>query len=345
MQTLFSTLHDLLCRGHDTVLVTVVASSGSTPRGAGARMLITADGRQYGTIGGGAVEFHSEQLAQDVLRSKGTVRRQFRLYKNQVQDLGMICGGDVDVCFRFLSAGDSGLLALTERAADFFRTDEESWLIEEIADDSAGVFGLYGRESGAVCCSPGPELLAALHRHTGLIHADGRTYYCERLISPGRVYIFGGGHVSQALVPALAAVGFRCVVLEDRPEFCRPALFPGAVETRLVDLTRIADYITVKKQDYAVIMTRGHQFDQILQAQMMHTPACYIGVIGSRRKSTGVFANLRAQGFSDADLARITTPIGLDIRAETPAEIAVSITAQLICKRAALAAQEQEADT
>lgn len=343
MQTLFSTLHDLISRGRDTVLVTVVASSGSTPRGAGARMLITADGRQYGTIGGGAVEFHSEQLAQDILRSKGTVCRQFHLYPNQVQDLGMICGGDVEVCFRFLPGGNTDLLALTDRAAELFRTDEESWLIEEISDCAPGVFGLYGRESGAMRCSPGPELLAALRRRTGLIRADGHTYYCERLVSPGRVYIFGGGHVSQALVPALAAVGFRCVVLEDRAEFCRPELFPGAEETRLVDLTCIADHITVKKQDYAVIMTRGHQFDQILQAQMMRTPACYIGVIGSRRKSAGVFANLRAQGFSDSDLARVTTPIGLDIRAETPAEIAVSITAQLICKRAALAAQEEEA--
>ena len=162
----------------------------------------------------------------------------------------------------------------------------------------------------------------------------GRTYYCEPLFRAGRVYVFGGGHVSQALVPALTAVDFRCVVLEDRPEFCRPELFPGVEETRLVDNARLADFVTVDERDYVVVMTRGHKDDQAVQAQMLRTPAHYIGVIGSRRKTAGVFARLREEGFTDADLARITTPIGLDIKAETPAEIAVSIAAQLIQVRA-----------
>ncbi|NLO96640.1 MAG: XdhC/CoxF family protein, partial [Peptococcaceae bacterium] len=164
------------------------------------------------------------------------------------------------------------------------------------------------------------------------------TYYCELLVRAGRVYICGGGHVAQELVPVLARVNFRCVVLDDRPDFVRPELFPGVEETHLVDFARLNEYVTITEDDYVCFMTRGHANDRLAQAQALKTPACYIGVIGSAKKMAGVFAALRKEGFTDEDFKRITTPIGLDISAETPAEIAVSIAAQLIKKRAELAA-------
>ena len=140
--------------------------------------------------------------------------------------------------------------------------------------------------------------------------------------------------MSQALVPALAAVDFRCMVLEDREDFCKPELFPGAIGTMLIDNNRVNDYIDIQEEDYLCIMTRGHKDDMIIQSQVLATPAHYIGVIGSKRKTQSVFAQLRERGWSDKDFERITTPIGLDIKGETPAEIAVSITAQLIENRA-----------
>ena len=295
MRNLFSALRDALASGQDAVLVTVVASSGSTPRGAGARMVVTGQGRLCGTIGGGAVEYRSQQVAQELLRTGGAHLEHFRLHENQVQDLGMIC---------------------------------------EITGGCGGAMGVYGGKSGVFGLSLPSALTGALGGKPCQLTDGGRTYYCEPLFQAGRVYVFGGGHVSQALVPALTAVDFRCVVLEDRSEFCRPELFPGVEETRLVDNTRLADFVTVEERDYVVVMTRGHKDDQAVQAQMLRTPAHYIGVIGSRRKTAGVFARLREEGFTDADLARITTPIGLDIKAETPAEIAVSIAAQLIQVRA-----------
>lgn len=155
-----------------------------------------------------------------------------------------------------------------------------------------------------------------------------------RLLPAGRVFIFGGGHVAQALVPALAAVDFRCVVLEDREDFCRPELFPGVEETRLIQNDDPAAYQDITAEDCVAVMTRGHKDDLTVQAHVLKTPAKYIGVIGSRKKTAAVFARLKEMGYADADLARITTPIGLDIKAETPAEIAVSIAAQLIQERA-----------
>jgi len=270
---LFQQMRQLLTGGEDLVLVKVEASSGSTPRGEGAMMLVSAKGREAGTIGGGAVEYRSEQIAREALKEGRDRVESFQLRPNEVQDLGMVCGGDVQVSFRFFRGGDREAI---------------EWAKQEEA----------------------------------------------RLLPPGRVYIFGGGHVAQALVPALAAVEFRCVVLEDREDFCRPELFPGVEETRLIQNDDPAAYQNITADDYVAVMTRGHKDDLTVQAQALKTPARYIGVIGSRRKTAAVFAKLREMGYTDADLARITTPIGLDIKAETPAEIAVSIAAQLIMLRA-----------
>lgn len=270
---LFQEMIQRLTGGESLVLVSVEASSGSTPRGEGAMMLVSAQGRIAGTIGGGAVEYRSEQIAKEALKEGRSRMESFRLRPNEVQDLGMICGGDVDVSFRYLAGGDGEAVA---------------WAREEE----------------------------------------------RRLLPPGKVYIFGGGHVAQALVPALAAIDFRCVVLEDREAFCRPELFPGVEETRLIQNDDPAAYEGITADDYIAVMTRGHKDDLIVQAHALKTPARYIGVIGSRRKTAAVFARLREMGYTDGDLARITTPIGLDIKAETPAEIAVSIAAQLIMIRA-----------
>ena len=313
MKNLFRSLHAALTQGQDAVLVTVVASSGSTPRGAGARMLITKDGRIAGTIGGGAVEYRSEQLARTVLAQKSSRMEYFQLRKNQVEDLGMICGGDVNVYFQYIPAGDPRTLSLTDRILTLYARAEQSWLITDITPEHAGGLAVYGKKSGLF----GAKISSDVIPHLGA--------------KPDRIKC----GQNQALVPALSAVDFRCTVLEDREDFCRKELFPQAEETILIDNTRIADFITIREDDYVVIMTRGHKDDTLIQAQALKTPARYIGVIGSARKTAGVFAVLREQGFTDQDLSRITTPIGLDIGSETPAEIAVSITAQLIQVRAA----------
>lgn len=334
MRVLFAKLRDTLQKGKDAVLVTVVASSGSTPRGAGARMLVTAEGRVCGTIGGGAVEYRSEQMAAEVLRAKSSRTAQFLLRRNQVEDLGMICGGDVTVYFQYLPAGDEAVPALAMQAERLFEAGEQSWLISDITPETNGTLSLYGTKSGLSGPAVPEQVLSALGSKPAQVEAGGRLYYVETLVRAGRVYIFGGGHVAQALVPVLTAVEFRCVVVEDREDFCRPVLFPGVEETRLVPMDRLADRVKIGPDDYICVMTRGHKNDTDCEAFALGTPACYIGVIGSRRKIAGVNAILRERGFTEEDLARIHTPIGLDIRAETPAEIAVSIAAEMIRVRA-----------
>ena len=334
MKTLFQILQHTLENDMDAVLVSVVASSGSTPRGAGAKMLVTEKGRIYGTIGGGAVEYKSEQIALDVLQKKSSLTENFLLRRDDVLELGMVCGGDVTVYFHYIPGKDEKIISLCKEAAVLYASGEQCWLITDLTESSSGSLSFYSKKYGLFGSEIPASVISALTSKPAQIEADGHLYYVELLFRSGRVYIFGGGHVAQALVPALSAVSFRCVILEDREKFCNPELFPGVEETILIDNHHPEDSVTITENDYICIMTRGHKDDILCEAFALKTPACYIGVMGSRKKVAYVNEQLMEMGYTEEDLARITTPIGLNILAETPAEIAVSVTAQMIMERA-----------
>ena len=195
---------------------------------------------------------------------------------------------------------------------------------------------LYSPACGLIGTANVPSsVLSSLSAKPHRYHSEDYDLFSEQIGTSGTVYVFGGGHVSQKLVPILASVDFRCVVLDDRPEFTDPALFPGAVETILCDFNHLEQYVSITAADYCCVMTRGHSYDTIVQAQLLATPACYIGVIGSRAKKAAVFRRLIEEyNINEQDLNRIISPIGLEIKAETPAEIAISITGQMIQVRA-----------
>lgn len=325
MRKILKTMRQHLLAGEELVLVTVIASSGATPRGAGARMLVGRAGRICGTIGGGAVEYRSEQIAGEVLREKSSRNHSFTLTRDDVQNLGMICGGTCQVFFNFLSAGDPLTIALTEEADAAFDQGKDLWLVSDLGH--GGRLSLAEKDDAA--------LAPYLTRRPQWVKADGLNLYIEQICDSARVYVFGGGHVAQELVPVLAHVGFRCIVMDDRAEFASPSLFPTAERVILGDFRSIADFLHIGRQDYVCIMTRGHASDTVVQAQVLRCHPCYCGVIGSRRKAAAVRQALREEyGLTEEELNQVTTPIGLDIQAETPEEIAVSIAAQMIAHRA-----------
>lgn len=333
MREIMQALETCFTRNEDCVLATIVEQKGSTPRGAGATMLVGKEGRLAGTVGGGPIEYKSECFSKELIQRKESCLEKFYLKPNQIQDLGMVCGGDVTIYFQFISASQNENHILFERIKDLYRKETQFWLIQDL---TAHTWSVFSEEVGCFGAQIPPCVFAALKRKPYQIQVEQHDYFTIPLKNESRVFIFGGGHVSQALVPILSTVGFQCTVLEDREEFSRPELFPSAVQVRCIDLSKITESIHLEEQDFVCIMTRGHKDDLEVQAQVLHTPVSYIGVIGSRKKKATVFEQLRQRGFSEKDLQRITTPIGVDIQAETPAEIAISITAQMIEKRAIL---------
>ena len=327
MRNMLKTMNKLLASGEALVLVTVIASSGATPRGAGARMLVGKQGRVCGTIGGGAVEYRSEQIAAKVLAEQTSLGHDFSLTKDDVQNLGMICGGACNVFFHYIPAGDAHTRTLCEKAEGEFQKGRDLWLLTDVGGSEQ--MGLYSQELGFWGMAVPENLTLSRHpERTGNIFA-------EQINTSGKVYIFGGGHVAQELVPVLAHVGFRCIVMDDREAFTKPDLFPGAEDVICGDLQNIGNHMTNGSEDYVCVMTRGHAYDTVVQAQVLKRRPTYCGVIGSAFKAAGVRKTLKEEyGLAEDELDLVTTPIGLNIKGETPAEIAISIAAQMILHRA-----------
>ncbi len=314
--------------------VTVIASSGSTPRGAGAMMIVFNDGTSIGTIGGGAVEYAAQNRSALLLKDGRSESVGYVLNKSDVANLGMICGGDVTVYFQYLNPADQKTVDLLEFIVAALEKNEDTWLIRRFEDEKVTGMGIYD--------STGLHFLDGLtkeelqpHLSCNTVLLQGRTgYYIEPLSTVGRVYVFGGGHVAQELVPVIAHLGFRVTLYEDRPQFATKELFPSAEKIILANFLETARHIEITKNDYVVIMTRGHQMDYELLAQTLKTPACYIGCIGSSKKIEATKEKLAKIGIGAEAFARVSTPIGLQIAAQTPAEIAISIAAQMIKHRA-----------
>lgn len=152
-----------------------------------------------------------------------------------------------------------------------------------------------------------------------------------------RLYLFGAGHVARQTALLAALVDFRVTVLDDRKEFANPERFPDAEEVRVLESFETAmQDLPIPAGSFLLILTRGHSHDRTVLAQALQTEAGYIGMIGSRNKRNTIYSSLLAEGFSQKDLDRVFCPVGLEIQAESPSEIGISIVAQLIQQRAAL---------
>lgn len=315
--------------GQDVELVSILESGGSTPRGAGAMMAVFADGRSGGTIGGGNVEYEAQRRAAELLARGQDQTAFFRFVPGDAASLGMVCGGDVTLQFQYLSQGDAHAIAVLRALMDAAGRDADTWLVRRVSAGRVTAMGLADRNGTAYLDSG--ALPEGLLQNASVLRAD---WFGVPVVRAGKVVLFGGGHVSQALVPAIAAVGFRPVVYDDRPEFADPALFPAAEQVLCGDFLHISAHVTLTADDYAVVVTRGHQADFEVLTQVLRSGAKYLGCIGSRRKLALCRERLLAADFTAAEIERVHAPIGLDIGAETPEEIAVAITAELIGVRA-----------
>lgn len=336
MKNLFTAMLDSLKQGEDLVLCSIIASSGSTPRGKGAKMAVFADGTALGTVGGGAVEYHSIELAKEAIKSKSTFTKGFNLAPNETADIGMVCGGQVVVYFQYFAGNDEAAIKLFDYIVKLFDRDRDSWLITHIYEGGIRQMCLYENGVGLLFSNGlNIDTILPLLKSNGILEKGEPSFYVEPLTQAGTVYVFGGGHVSQELVPVIEHVGFRPFVYEDRDSFANSALFPKAMDTIVAPFSEILQHLNITGKDYAVIMTRGHQSDYEVLEQVLRTPATYIGVIGSKHKIAATIKKLVEAGFTEEEFRkRVHTPIGLPIKGETPAEIAISIAGEMILHRA-----------
>ncbi len=334
MKELFSALARELAQGRGAVLCGIVSSAGSTPRGPGAHMAVFTDGSCAGTIGGGALEARVRETALALLPGGAGALHTFRLAPTgALDDLGMVCGGEATVYFQCLDPSALPLVQAAEEA--LARPIRDVWLVTLLREGEGWDMGLYDSVHGLrFTQAVSQEALRPLLSDRCQLRPGEAGLTVEPLVRAGSVYLFGGGHVGAELCPLLCRVGFRVTVCDDRPDFARPERFPQAERVLLVDYRSLPPSLALTERDYAAVMTAGHQGDLEVLRQVLPSPAAYIGCIGSRRKAAVLRERLASLGFSPAELDRVHSPIGLPIGGDTPAEIAVSIAAQLIACRA-----------
>ena len=252
---IFAAIGEALTRGDEVALITIVSSNGSTPQRVGAKMLVFADGRTVGTIGGGCYENDALLKAREALRTRKAIRAKYDLNDDFAEDTGLVCGGQMEV-------------------------------------------------------------------------------FIEPLEAPPALYVFGAGHVGYYVARQASEAGFEVHVIDDRAAFANRERFPAAAEVVVDDIPAWLSATTLPTSAYAVIVTRGHRHDLDALQALASRPLRYLGLIGSRAKVARIYEQLLAQGpITLEHLSHVHAPIGLDIGAVTPQEIAVSIVAELVAVR------------
>jgi xanthine dehydrogenase accessory factor len=253
-EQVFAAANDALVSGETVALVTIVRAQGSTPQRVGAKMLVYADGRTVGTIGGGCYEHDAFGKAREAIASGRSSLVKYELSDDFAEENGLICGGQMEV-------------------------------------------------------------------------------YIEPLTAAPRLYIIGAGHVGWHLARLAHEAGFRVHVLDDREKFASADRFPEAAEVIVDDIPAWLASASLPSGAYVTVVTRGHQHDLSALRALVNRELRYLGMIGSRAKVTRVHEALALEGVAADALRRVHAPIGLDIGAVTPAEIAVSILAEMIAVR------------
>ncbi len=250
MLEIYQEMINVLSRGERAVLATIISSQGSTPRKAGAKMLIKEDGSFVGTVGGGGTEQKIRQKVDEVMKTGKSQIVRFDL-SGKDEALEMLCGGQMEV-------------------------------------------------------------------------------YLEPIMPTEALYLFGAGHTSQSTAAIANMLGFRVIVIDPRPEYNNRDRFPDADSLVVEDYDNAFAKLSVDEDSYIVIYTSGHVVDEQCLLFAVGTGAKYIGMIGSKKKAKEVKEHLRAKGISQQQLDRLHSPIGVEIDAETPEEIAISILAELV---------------
>lgn len=333
MERIFENARSALSAGENAVLAIILDSSGSTPRGEGAKMLVRENGALSGTIGGGPMEFAAAKAGSELMNGGG----QAQIMEFDMQGHGekpeAVCGGRASVCLYPLGAAELPVFETLCRCA----RKRESAVFGLWSEDGAySLFCIAGDKVTAPGMDEDTAARCAAACEGAAVHDDERLAYVETLAVTPRVLLMGGGHVAHATAQVAAIAGFEICVMDDREEFANPGRFPMAkcIVCKRYDELPVEETGT---NDYIVVVTRGHKNDREALEWALKTNACYIGMIGSIAKRDAIYDALRAAGVSQERIDFVHSPIGLPIGGRAPGDIAVSITAELISERVRIA--------
>jgi xanthine dehydrogenase accessory factor len=335
-------------------IASVVRSRGSTPRKPGAKMLVDPAGPQLGTIGGGCGEAEVLARAQRVLATGEPSLVEVSLLEEDGWESPSICGGLLDVFVErvgeqiggvprgdFFAALDAargdGRAAAIVTLIGASRSDAAASRVGRkcIVDERGGqVFPFADERADELAVAAAIESLAT-SRPVDREETDAARLrvFVEPVCEPPELVLVGAGHVGSALVRLASHAGFAVTVLDDRATFANPVRLPDAHAILVGDPRELLAALPPRRDRYVVLVTRGHRLDADCLRVALEADLAYLGMIGSRRRVARIREWMLEQGASPERLERLHAPIGLDIGAETPAEIAVSILGEMVTTR------------
>lgn len=334
MRDLLTDIHSWQRDGDPVALATVIRTWRSAPRESGAAMAVTRGLRFSGSVSGGCVENAVVSEADGVLRDGRPRLLRFGVDDETAWSVGLSCGGSIEVWVERLPA--SGKDSWWSAAADALAADKGGVLARRIDPERPEYHLLESDGADAATANLPADALRRSWRHREAAIAEwaGDTWFLLPLPPRRRLIIIGATHLAAALLPHAAALGYHTTVIDPRPAFARAERFPVApdVLASTAPADALAD-IPITEETHAVLLSHNREIDDPALLALLASPAGYIGALGSRRTHASRMDRLREAGIPEADIKRIHGPVGLAIGARTPAEIAVSIAAELVATR------------
>ncbi|MBH5337577.1 XdhC family protein [Streptomyces pactum] len=350
-------LHRWCREGRDFAVATVVAVSGSAPRQPGAALAVDTEGAVVGSVSGGCVEGAVHDLCLEALRTGGTVRERFGCSDEDAFATGLTCGGVLDVLVSPVRAADPARPVAAAAVAAAARGEAVA-----VVRVTAGPAALLGRallvrpgggRTGTLGGAPvrdGEALDRTAARTARAMLDTGRTgavtlgadggrcgrpleLLVEVALPPARMIVFGAVDFAAALARVGTFLGYRVTVCDARPVFATRERFPEADEVVTAWPHRYLETTGVDGRTVLCVLTHDAKFDVPLLCRALRLPVAYVGAMGSRRTHLDRLERLREAGVTESELARLRSPIGLDLGARTPEETALSIAAEIVADR------------
>ncbi|WP_329268923.1 XdhC/CoxI family protein [Streptomyces pseudovenezuelae] len=344
-------LHRWVEQGRDFAVATVVAVGGSAPRQPGAALAVDAEGTAIGSVSGGCVEGAVYELCQQALKDGESVLERFGYSDEDAFAVGLTCGGVIDILVTPVRARDRDrpVVAAALEAAARGRVAALARIVSGPAElvgrtlvvrpeRSYGGFGAHPELDRTIAAEAGAFLDAG---RTGTLEIGEQGSRCgapltvliESSVPPPRMIVFGAIDFASALVRVGKFLGYRVTVCDARPVFATEARFPDADEIVVEWPHRYLEHTEVDARTVLCVLTHDAKFDVPLLRLALRLPVAYVGAMGSRRTHLDRNERLREVGVSELELARLRSPIGLDLGARTPEETALSIAAEIVAAR------------
>ena len=345
MEKVFEETVKLLSIGEPLTLATVIQTKGSTPQKPGAKLLVRKDGSAVGTLGGGCVEGDIWFAAKELMKNRGPAEhRDYYLNEELAAKDGLVCGGTMYFLIDPVYEPDH-YLPYAKEISDAYSGGKPVALVNLIKGSDETKFDtgtkLFVREDGSTQGTlGGAELdtqaierslaLMAYGNNEYVVTDKGSEYFIESYTTPPQLVLMGGGHISKAVSAIANTLGFRIFIIDDRPKFSNLERFPFAADTIVARFDDGLKQIPVNKNTYIIIATRGHRLDDVALEASVNSKAEYVGLIGSKRKTVLIYGELFNRGVSLERIRQVRAPVGIDIGARTPEEIAISIMAEIL---------------